>query len=131
MENITRISQVAGTFLHMDIMGLDNPSLRRFIRVRLFINILLSLKRGFKLLRGDGENQLRIPFRYEKLPEFCYKCGRIRHEKNTCLYILDDLEIEMYGLWLKPIINGGSKKVSLEKLNSGELSGRLATEISS
>lgn len=44
----------------------------------------------------------RSPFRYERLPTFCYVCGKIRHDEKHCSVKQDGQEVDrQYGEWLK------------------------------
>ena len=47
-------------------------------RVRVSINISKPLKRGSKIALSGGESILTI-FKYERLLDFCYICGRLDH----------------------------------------------------
>lgn len=47
------------------------------------MDITQPLKRGF-FLRRPGEEDLWVKFRYERLSDFCYCCGRVGHNFNEC-----------------------------------------------
>ena len=55
----------------------------RYLRVRVIIDISKPLKRGSKIVVPRGGNELVI-FKYEKLPDFCYVCGRRDHQEIEC-----------------------------------------------
>ena len=55
----------------------------RYLRVRVSININKPLKRGSKIALSGGESILAI-FKYERLPDFCYICGRLTHQELEC-----------------------------------------------
>ncbi|KAI8025162.1 hypothetical protein LOK49_LG02G00868 [Camellia lanceoleosa] len=64
---------------------------RNFLRVRVEVDVSKPLPRGFTLTRGgnsqkDGSN-LWISFKYERLSDFCFDCGRIGHERTTCKFM--------------------------------------------
>ncbi|KAH7855888.1 hypothetical protein Vadar_030133 [Vaccinium darrowii] len=60
---------------------------RSFLRIRVEINTNLPLPKGFWLRRnGDSSLDLWISYRYEKLPDFCYWCGRIGHDNKVCRF---------------------------------------------
>lgn len=57
---------------------------RSFLRVRVEINTSNPLPKGF-WLRGKVDRW--ISFKYEKLPNFCYACGRIGHDNRECKFV--------------------------------------------
>ncbi|KAH7855056.1 hypothetical protein Vadar_020715 [Vaccinium darrowii] len=61
---------------------------RGFLRVRVEINIEQPLPKGFWLRgRADSTRDRWIAFKYEKLPDFCYACGRIGHDNRGCRFV--------------------------------------------
>ncbi|KAI7993273.1 Uncharacterized protein LOK49_LG11G00768 [Camellia lanceoleosa] len=65
-----------------------------FLRIRVEINVTKPLPRGFTLNMGGsppvtGSNSW-ISFKYEKLSDFCFDCGRIGHERNVCKFVSRD-----------------------------------------
>jgi hypothetical protein len=54
-----------------------------YLRVRIRINIQKPLVRG-KMIKVRNKAVL-IPFKYEKIPKFCYQCGVINHGDQGCL----------------------------------------------
>ncbi len=58
--------------------------IRSFAHVRILIGIKQPLKKVLMLELEDGE-KIPIPILYEKLPEFCFCCGLIRHQYRVCL----------------------------------------------
>ncbi|XP_059458313.1 uncharacterized protein LOC132187906 [Corylus avellana] len=68
-----------------------------FLRVRIRLDLSKPLSRGRTInLRGKS---LWIAFQYEKIPQYCYTCGVIKHGKQGC------------GGTAGWRINGGEKKV--------------------
>lgn len=83
--------------------------------------------RGFFLEREDKQ-RVWIPFRYERLADFCYSCGSLLHTETNCA----DFEGQMigprdpnkvYGPWVhlgsgsyisKSLLNGESPRVAEE-----------------
>ncbi|KAL7259169.1 hypothetical protein ACSBR1_005131 [Camellia fascicularis] len=57
---------------------------RNFLRIRVEIDVTKPLPRGFHLARGVSSPVAGVPswisFKYEKLSDFCFDCGRIGHE---------------------------------------------------
>ena len=50
-----------------------------YLRVRVKIDVTKKLVRGKKVMIEGGE-QRWINFRYERLPNFCYRCGLLNHD---------------------------------------------------
>lgn len=55
--------------------------------------------------REDG-TRLWLPFRYERLSDFCYTCGKIDHTESTCNHTTRDKDpdedpITQYGTWMR------------------------------
>ncbi|KAG5565320.1 hypothetical protein RHGRI_001274 [Rhododendron griersonianum] len=67
----------------------DNILLARsFLRVKVEINIDQPLPKGFWIRRKTSESKdLWISYKYEKLQDFCYACGRIGHESRGCGFV--------------------------------------------
>ncbi|KAH7842957.1 hypothetical protein Vadar_011057 [Vaccinium darrowii] len=61
---------------------------RSFLRVRVEINADQPLPKGFWLRRkGDSVSNLWISYKYEKLLDYCYACGRIGHDNRICRFV--------------------------------------------
>ncbi|XP_021770650.1 uncharacterized protein At4g02000-like [Chenopodium quinoa] len=60
-----------------------------YMRVKVVVNITKPLRRGMKVVVETGSTKW-VGFKYERLGDFCYYCGRIGHtdkdceEKDTC-----------------------------------------------
>ena len=53
-----------------------------FIRVQISIDLSLPLCRGRLISVGEGGKQVWISFKYERLPNLCYWCGRLTHDNR-------------------------------------------------
>jgi len=47
-----------------------------------------------------------VTFKYEKLPQFCYTCGRIFHAQQSCtdrggVWLNNDAPAKQWGIWLR------------------------------
>ena len=55
----------------------------RFMRVKVKLDILLPLCRGRVVTLESGKT-VWVNFKYERLPNFCYWCGRLTHSDKEC-----------------------------------------------
>ncbi|GMP54839.1 hypothetical protein CsSME_00019872 [Camellia sinensis var. sinensis] len=64
---------------------------RSFLRIRVELDVTKPLLQGFILhrrtLSGEPMTDFRVFYKYEKLSDFCYDCGRIRHDNTSCKFI--------------------------------------------
>jgi hypothetical protein len=60
----------------------DDVGWGRSLRIRVAIDLFQPLEQGRTLLMTG--NQCWVHFKYEKLPSFCYRCGRILHCLKVC-----------------------------------------------
>ncbi|GMP61339.1 hypothetical protein CsSME_00023840 [Camellia sinensis var. sinensis] len=62
-----------------------------FLRLRVEVDVTKPLLQGFILYRRDSSEPvgegLKVYYKYEKLSEFCYDCGRIGHDKMACKFV--------------------------------------------
>ena len=75
------------------------------MRVRVSVDITKKLIRGKKINIEGGENRWVI-FKYERLPNFCYRCGMLDHAIKECSEgpLVNEREEEgsfQYGAWLR------------------------------
>lgn len=60
---------------------------RSFLRVRAAIKVSDPLPKGFWLRRKpEGGDDIWISYKFEKLIDFCYACGRLGHENKGCRF---------------------------------------------
>ncbi|KAL8510587.1 hypothetical protein ACS0TY_017419 [Phlomoides rotata] len=79
----------------------------RSIRVRVNLDVTKPLKSGVNIAT-KGDRMAWIPFKFEKLPSFCFLCGTLGHMKRECdladdridILTLPDDELP-YGNWMK------------------------------
>ncbi|KAK3204862.1 hypothetical protein Dsin_018908 [Dipteronia sinensis] len=57
----------------------------KFIQVKVQIDIQKPLKRWLRLKPDKTDNIVVVALKYERLPEFCFVCGKIGHGIRDCL----------------------------------------------
>lgn len=75
-----KIGDVIGKFEETDPK--DHHRLGRFLRIKVEIDLTKPMKRG-TVVRFQGKD-LRVFFKFERLPIFCFVCGRIGHQIREC-----------------------------------------------
>ena len=56
----------------------------KFLRVRICFDATKKLVRGERVSIEGGESRW-VFFKYERLPNFCYRCGMLDHEEKECV----------------------------------------------
>ena len=77
----------------------------KYLRVRVEVDVTRKLIRGRKI-NIVGEEARWVHFKYERLPNFCYRCGLLEHDLRECPDSVgrdkakgrEDLQ---YGAWLR------------------------------
>ena len=82
-----------------------NPKNYNFMRVRVAIDITKPLCRGRKISTTSGKEGW-VSFKYERLPNICYGCGRLTHSDRECLAWTKNedpyrTEARQFGPWLR------------------------------
>lgn len=54
-----------------------------YMRIRVRLNVTKTLKRVLKIQGPTGEVMV-VNFSYERLPNFCYLCGKLDHIERDC-----------------------------------------------
>ena len=75
------------------------------MRVRVLIDITQPLCQG-RVICLEDDKELWVSFKYERLPNLCYWCGRLTHNDRDCELWLDSegtLEEadKKYGPWIR------------------------------
>lgn len=85
----------------------------RYIRIRVDIALDALIPASFFQNREDGEDAW-VQFKYERLSDFCYKCGALGHVTSRChletpatISSGNGITTKLYGPWLRAE-HGGS-----------------------
>ncbi|TXG48338.1 hypothetical protein EZV62_027632 [Acer yangbiense] len=86
----------------------------KYPRVKVRIDISKPQKRWLLLKLTTSDEVIMVVLKYERLPEFCYACGKIGHGMKECL---DEEEMKValegsplrFGSWLKAYISEKSR----------------------
>ncbi|TXG53061.1 hypothetical protein EZV62_022230 [Acer yangbiense] len=96
----------------------------KFLKVKVKIDISKPLKRWLRSKLDKSDNIMMVSLKYERLPEFCYVCGRIRHASKDCY----DDEAKSNALKSNSKVQSrvfkersGVNEVGLEKVGNGSL----------
>ena len=104
--NGEEIGALVGKVVEVDFTGDGKLCMSQFLRVKVDFEVAKPLKSGFYLDRSPHP-ELWVRFKYERIANFCYKCGRLGHLKAKCVYTGANLEKALmqdpfgYGPWLK------------------------------
>ncbi|TXG61030.1 hypothetical protein EZV62_012393 [Acer yangbiense] len=96
----------------------------KFMRVKVSIDISKPLKRWLRFKLGTIDEIIMVGLKYERLPNFCFACGRIGNGIKECMdeaarkATLDGSPTR-YGSWLKaPILEKGKSRFSSQVFGS-------------
>ena len=97
---IESIGRNVGQVLEVDFIGEPQMLCKRFVRVRINMNINAPFCLGIFLPRPSLKD-LWISLKYEKLLELCFRCGLIGHSEGKCTEKKLFLRNEFGGLFPK------------------------------
>ncbi|KAM0967231.1 hypothetical protein ACFX1X_023209 [Malus domestica] len=105
----------------VDMKTMEDPAKARdFLRVRVLVNSENPLVLRCWLKR-EVNRETWVEFRYERLQDFCYLCGRIDHINTECSYARNLGGAEGYGDWIKaPPVRDFMEPVRPSRLGVGE-----------
>jgi 14-3-3 protein epsilon len=91
------IGDFIGEFLEYDEKN-DNCSWRKYMRIRVLVDVRLPLKRH-KKIKKQGDGSKLVQFKYERLGTFCYVCGILGHSDAKCPKLFEHTEGEIKREW--------------------------------
>ncbi|XP_073041756.1 uncharacterized protein [Primulina eburnea] len=102
-ERIGRVLEVDGEE--------DGNCTGKFVRVRVLLDITKPLLQGLRVKPEEAEEEICILLLYERLPNFCYLCGRLGHVLKECVDHRDEDPVPSYGNWLRASSISGNRIV--------------------
>ncbi|KAL9411051.1 hypothetical protein AB3S75_044765 [Citrus x aurantiifolia] len=103
-EMVVELGEVIGKVEEVDTNA-TGQCFGQFLRMRISVDITTPLKKLIEL-EQEGEEEEDIPMRvmYERLPDFCFCCGRIGHQYRERVHYKSQSKDELpYDPWLKAI----------------------------
>ncbi|CAL9001544.1 unnamed protein product [Prunus brigantina] len=95
-ENMIKLVEKAGAVLEYENLA----KLRGFLPVRVEVDTNQPLVAGFWLPRLD-DSETWVDYQYERLADFCYRCGRSRHCMDVCNFEVSLETDAKYGEWTR------------------------------
>ena len=76
-----------------------------YLRIRVSMDIALPLCRG-RMVRMGRPKKIWVEFKYERLPIFCYWCGKVDHDERECMLWIRSKETlrtedKQFGPWMR------------------------------
>ncbi|KAJ4845318.1 hypothetical protein Tsubulata_034950 [Turnera subulata] len=82
-RNAVFIANLMSEYLEVDFTSLRGLCLSSTMRVKVRIDVDSPLKPGF-MKEDDDDMEYWVQFKYERLPEIYFNCGRMGHFTKTC-----------------------------------------------
>ncbi|XP_073309825.1 uncharacterized protein [Primulina huaijiensis] len=119
---IRNLGSRIGRVLEVD-EGEEGKCSGRHARIRVSLNINHPLKQCLWVKSHMGSDDICIIIVYEKLPNFCFNCGKLGHVQRDCDIQEENAPTLKFGNWLKASSVSGDKKVNTSKANTNYSSG--------
>lgn len=82
------VGDYVGTYRASDTKNFQSFS-RNYLRIQVAIDVRKPLKSKMRIKKKGGD-WLWINFKYERLPSFCFFCGKIGHAERFCELLFDN-----------------------------------------
>ncbi|KAK3028765.1 hypothetical protein RJ639_037986 [Escallonia herrerae] len=111
-NNVITIGKRIGVLLQVEHSRNGRIGEAGFMRLRVEIALEQPIPKGFALKR-EGREDTWIQFRYERLPDFCFRCGFLGHVRKWCIRPIDPTaewkyagELQQYSPWIRASYEG-------------------------
>lgn len=111
-QTVQQIENMMGS-IHIDSISKKCIAGNHYLKFKIDLSINNPLPPGFLQEREDGDERW-IQFKFEKLLDFCYKCGKLDHVTRACwsenpatITTAKGIISRLYGLWIRAE-HGGS-----------------------
>lgn len=107
LANAKKLGDFIGEFVDLD----NSQPLKNFLRILVLINTTKPLKTGTFIKRENGLTWW-LAFKFERLSDFCFRCGKLGHTFTSCSLPQPDSEGVLdprlaYGSWMRASSMGG------------------------
>ena len=100
MEVGRELDNSLGNFIESDRRTGHSDQVK-FMRIRVDLQLDKPLRRKGKVANADGE-KFCVSLKYERLPTFCFLCGRLGHDDKHCQECTNHQNTpRQYGEWLR------------------------------
>ncbi|KAK3012835.1 hypothetical protein RJ639_008614 [Escallonia herrerae] len=102
-SNAERIGARIGELKDIDFTADGNFAWCKFLRIQVVLDIRQPIHTGFHRTK-EASSTSWIHLRYERLPDFCFNCGRIGHVHKGCSQTplsFPETKTNPYGPWLR------------------------------
>lgn len=126
-ELLRKLGKLTGTLLEMD-KGDNGVVMGNYARLRVFIDITKPLKKFIRIKAIEEAEDIIIILVYERLPNFCYACGRVGHSFSDYDDAAVDKSKQSFGPWLRAASHvGWDRKIHTNGTKTGQTKGDKAS----
>ncbi|KAL6584706.1 hypothetical protein OROMI_003995 [Orobanche minor] len=99
-KSVAKIAEQVGKVKEIDT-GEGGNCIGQFARARVTRPIAKPLQRCVRISQGSSDEKWIVLIAYERLPDFCFHCGRVGHVRNHCKEEINENNLHNFGPWLR------------------------------